>query len=154
MIRNTQPSVLTRAAFFVVLVWCPTNNCSYFSRFWFSTTRQNFLQTAPALGDLLQYPFDTGGPDKRFGVCIPSHQEIIDRLLQFRHASKSSAPHRLFTQFPKPSLAQVQPTGTGGNEVQHEPRVFGQPTTHSRVPVSSIVIQDQMQRNVPGKLPV
>ncbi len=82
---------------------------------------------------------DSGGPHKRSGIGIPSHHEVFDGLLQIRHAVKRSPAHRFLTQLGEPAFDQVQPTGTGGNEVQHKARMFVEP---ARIHCSNRLISD------------
>ena len=54
-------------------------------RFGFRASRLDLLETLPAAGDLGEDPVDTGGPDERLGIGIPSGEESIDRLLKILH---------------------------------------------------------------------
>src|SRR5208283_2274002 len=67
---------------------------------------------------------------------------------------KSSIYLAAKAQFLKPTLHQVQPTGTGGNEVTDKPRMFLQPSLHARLLVCPVVVHDQMEGNLLGKLTV
>ena len=54
----------------------------------------------------------------------------------------------------EPSLDKIHPAGTGGDEVRHEPRITFQPRLYFRVFVRPVVVHDQMQRDIAGKLGV
>ena len=54
----------------------------------------------------------------------------------------------------KPTLHQVQPTGTGRNKVADEPRMLLQPRLHVRLFVRPVVVHDQVQLQPRGKLTV
>ena len=85
---------------------------------------------------------------------IPGVEEILDALLQLLHTAKHTPADRFLIQFGEPAFDQIQPTGTGGDEVQHKPWMLGQPTSHAFVAVGAVVVEDQVQRHGAGKFQV
>jgi hypothetical protein len=59
---------------------------------------------------------------------------------------------RLLIQVAEPTLDQVQPTGTRGDKVEHEARVTLQPVPYMLVLVGSIVVHDEMERDLTREL--
>jgi hypothetical protein len=55
---------------------------------------------------------------------------------------------------PEPSLDQIHPTGTGGNEMSHETGIALEPCLYFRMLVRPVVVHDQMQWDIAGKLGV
>ena len=87
------------------------------------------------LGDGL----DAGGPHECCRCSIPSGEEL-------------GATHGLLAEFGEPTFNQVEPTRIDGNEVKHKPGMPGEPALDACVAVGAIVIEDQMQRLLAGKL--
>jgi phosphotriesterase-related protein len=52
-------------------------------------------------------------PHERFRMLIPRGQKLHNGLLQFFDVGERSAAHAFAGQFPKPSLDEIEPTGTG-----------------------------------------
>ena len=115
-------------------------------------TGLNLFKTVSSTGDLLQDFFDTGRPDEGRWVGVPRCQKGGDGLLQILDATKDAPAHGLLAEFGKPAFDQVEPTGTGGDEVQDEARMFGQPAANSFMAMGTIIIQDQVERHVARKL--
>ncbi len=103
-------------------------------------------------GDLLQDFFDTGRPDKGRGVVVPRGEKGGDGLLQIFDTAKNAPAYGLLAEFGKPAFDQVEPTGTGGNEVQNEARMFGQPAANPFMAMGAVIIKDQVQSHVTWKL--
>ena len=73
------------------------------------------LHLEPRAIDLLDDCLDGGGPDKWLGIVVPGLHEVVDRLFD-----EAAAAKRLVRQFSEPALHQVEPAGTGRNEVTDE----------------------------------
>ena len=71
-------------------------------------------------------------------------QKGLDSRLQIGYAAENAAADGLVVQVSEPSFHQIQPTGTGRDEVGHEPRMTFQPRLDLGVLVSPVVVQDQM----------
>ena len=119
---------------------------------WLRTAGLNLFEAVLASGELLQDFFHAGSPNKGRRIGVPRAQELLDGSLQLFHIPKGTATNSLFTQFSKPSLDQIQPTGTGRNEVQHKARMFGQLAAHAFMSMGAVVVHDQMQLHFAGKL--
>ena len=63
-----------------------------------------------------------------------------------RSSTLRKTPRRIcfIVQVAEPSLHQIHPTGTGGDEVRHEPRIAFQPRLYFRVLVRPVVVHDQV----------
>jgi hypothetical protein len=87
-------------------------------------------------------------------MLVPSVEKRLDGRLQIGHAEEDSAPDGFVVQVAEPSLDKIHPTGTGGDEVRNEPRMTFQPRFYCGVFVRSVVVQDQVQRDVAAELGV
>jgi hypothetical protein len=79
------------------------------------------FESSVATCDFLEDFFYAGSPYEWRGSGIPSSQEVADGLLQIGNTSEDTPPHRFLVQLAEPPLDQVEPTRTGGNEVQNKP---------------------------------
>ena len=79
---------------------------------------------------------------------------FLDCRYQFRNASKYASANLFPSDLAKPAFDQVQPRGTCRCEVQYETGMFFQPCRHIRVTVCSIIIQDYMNIQPLGHLPI
>src|SRR6202035_880382 len=76
----------------------------------------------------------------------------VNGRLQVGDAEKDAAANGLVVEVSEPSLDQIQPAGTGGYEVRHEPGMTFQPLPYFLVFVRAVVVDDQMHRNLARKL--
>ena len=112
----------------------------------------NLFKSAAAPGYFFEDFFHACCPDKGCGVGVPRGKKVCDGLLQILHAAEDAASHSLLVEFGKPAFDQVEPTGTGWNEVQDEAWMPGQPAPDTFVAVGPIVVEDQVQGYGIGKL--
>src|ERR1700674_6037730 len=89
---------------------------------------------------------------KGWGIVVPSLEKRRDGRLQVGYADEYAAADGLVVQVAEPSLHKIHPTGTGGDEVRHKPGMAFQPRLYFRVLVRPIIVHDQMQRDIAGKL--
>jgi hypothetical protein len=94
-------------------------------------------------------PNEHGLPGLGLAAAMDAHG-----LLQFRHRVKDTAPDTLIRQVAEEPLHLVQPRGTGGGEMNVNPRMLGQPGFDFRRFVGRVVIHDQVQRFVIGSPPI
>ena len=87
----------------------------------------DLFQGLTAARELSHDRFDGGRPNEGLRSLIPDLQEFFDRGDQVGHAEERVAADALAGELSKPALDQVQPTGTGGHEMQHETRMLLQP---------------------------
>src|ERR1035437_6976460 len=99
----------------------------------------DLLQFGARPFDLFHYVFHRRRPNKRMGALVPCCQELSNGLLQIRHAHKSAAANSFLAEFLKPTLNQIEPTGTGRNEVADKAWMLLQPGLHARLFVCPIV---------------
>jgi len=79
-------------------------------------------------------------------------EEDVDRQLQVGNAAEYTTTDSFLVEVTEPSLDQIQPTGTGGYEVDCKPRMTFQPLPNLLVFVGAIVVHNQMQRDLARKL--
>jgi len=107
----------------------------------------DLFQRLTAAREFLCDGFYRRGPDERLRVLVPRRGECVDRRLQFVHATEHTSSDRLLIQVAEPTFNQIQPTGTGRDEVEHETRVTLKPGLHLLVLVGSIVAYNQVKRD-------
>jgi hypothetical protein len=81
-------------------------------------------------------------------------EEGVDRVDQFGDAAEDAAPDRFVGELAEPALDEVEPGARGGDEVQVEARVLGEPGVDVFVFVGAVVVEDQVQLALAGKLAV
>ncbi len=81
-------------------------------------------------------------------------QKGVDRLLQFLNTTEDSAPNRFVCEFREESLDHIQPRRRGRCEVAVEPGMFGKPLFNLRRFMSLVVVQNQVDIQVLGRLTV
>ncbi len=79
---------------------------------------------------------------------------LIYRFDQFRYAGENPAAQSLGRDVPEKSFDHVQPRCRGWREVHGEAGMLGKPLLHSGVFVRGVVIGNQMQRFILGRLSV
>ncbi len=112
----------------------------------------NLFESVTGAGDLFENLFDTRHPDKGRWIGVPRGEKTSDSLLQLLHAAENTPAHGFLAEFGKPAFDEVEPTGTGGNEVQDKTGMFGQPAPDSFMAMGAVVIEDQVQGHGAGKL--
>jgi hypothetical protein len=98
------------------------------------------------------YGLDSRGPDEGFRTFIPDLEESSDRRLEIVDAEEDTALDCFVVEVTEPPLDEIHPTGTGGDEMRHIPGMAFQPRRHFLVLMGAVVVHDQMERNVAGKL--
>lgn len=83
---------------------------------------------------------------------VSCREEISDGPFRILHAVKDATSHCLLAEFFKPVFDEVEPTRTGGNEVQYKALMFGQPAANPLMAVGAVVIEDQVRGDRAGKL--
>lgn len=79
---------------------------------------------------------------------------FLDGIDQFRDAMEDAPAQSFGGEVAKEPLDHVQPRGRGRGEMHMNARVLGQPLLYLRVFVRRIVIEDQVQFLLLGRLPV
>ena len=79
---------------------------------------------------------------------------FLDRGHQFRNTSKCTTADSFSRDLAKPAFYQVEPRCACRCKMQNETRMFFQPSLHVRVIVCSIIIQDHVNIQPFGDLPV
>jgi hypothetical protein len=103
----------------------------------------DLLQGSATTRELLLDSFDGRGPHEGWGVLVPRLEKGLDGRLQIGYAEEDAAADSLVVQVAEPSLDKIHPTGTGRNEVRHEPRMTFPPRLYFRVLVRPLVVHDQ-----------
>src|SRR5215469_15864875 len=83
-------------------------------------------------------------PYERLGIFITLIQVVQHRFLQCSNRRVASAPHASFGHFRKQSFHQIQPTGTGGREMDVIAGMAQQPSSHLLDLVGSVVVHYQV----------
>ena len=91
---------------------------------------------------------------KGLGLALWCGDVQVDGQLQFGHAGEAVALDAVLGDVAEEALDHVQPRGAGGREVHDEARMLGQPGLHVGVGVRGVVVHDQMQLQVLGRLAV
>ena len=102
--------------------------------------------------DLAQDFLAFRAPTIRLGAQVPLGKVRLDGLNQFPNALKTPLAHHVRRQVGEEPLDQVHPRTPGGSEVHVKPRAPGQPRLHRRLLVRRVVVGDQMQGKIPGRL--
>src|SRR5215468_4716879 len=76
----------------------------------------------------------------------------MDGCDQLSNAGERTPADGLVRELGEPPLDQVEPGGTGGDEMQLEARILSQPGPDLGVGVGAVVVQDQMQFQILGEL--
>src|SRR5207245_3920110 len=100
----------------------------------------DLLQSTATASELGLNGVDGRGPYEGFWIPVPSFQKCLDRCLQIAYAEEGASADGLVMQMTEPSLHQIHPTGTGGDEVRHEPGMTFQPRLYFGVLVRAIVV--------------
>src|SRR5271168_938175 len=74
-----------------------------------------------------------------------------DRRLEIVDAQEYAAPDCFIVEVSEPTLDEIHPAGTGGNEMRDKPGMTLQPRRHFVVLMGAVVVHDQMKRNIAGK---
>jgi hypothetical protein len=84
--------------------------------------------------DFYEDAIDARGSNIGHRFIVPSREERVDGVLQFFDTAKGPTPDGLLFEFGKPMLDEIEPVGTGRNEVKHEARALSRPSANPRVP--------------------
>ena len=114
----------------------------------------DLLQGLATASKLFLYGFDGCSPHEGLGILIPRREKRLDGRLEVGHAKEDATADGLIIQMTEPSLHEVHPTGTGGDEMRYEAGIALQPRLYFRVLVRPVVIHDQMQGDIARKLGV
>src|ERR1700726_996707 len=98
--------------------------------------------------------FGASGPLEGLWVLVSMLDPLVNRGLEFGDVVEGSSPDALASDFGEEPLDEVEP-GTGcRREVQCEAFVSRQPALHGRRLVGGVVVEDQMQIEMCGRLAV
>jgi len=78
-------------------------------------------------------------------MFIPVLDELFDAPAQIGDRREGAAANGTLRDQPEPSLDLVEPGTVGGNVVQLHAPMLGEPSSYSRMLVSTVVIEHQMQ---------
>lgn len=100
--------------------------------------------------------FQDGGPFRlpaiRLGLQIVMHEVDVDGRDEFGDAAEATLAYDVVGQLPEEPFDQIQPRRAGRGEVNMHPGVLFQPLAHDRVLVGSVVVDDEMQGQLWGRL--
>ena len=112
--------------------------------------RQSFSRAV----DLFEDDVGGLGPDEWPWRGVVRFEVFSDGFLEFGDAAEDAPPDRVPGDVREEALDEVQPRGTGRREVNGEPAMAGQPSLDLGMLVCAVVVGDQMQRLVFGRLAV
>ena len=104
--------------------------------------------------DLVQDRLSGGMPHEWLGVRIGCCEVLLGGGDQLWDTVEVAPTDLFLRQFPEPPFHQIQPRRTRGGEVQLEPGMPRQPLSDLGLRVGPIVVDNQMEVQVLGKLPV
>jgi hypothetical protein len=81
-------------------------------------------------------------------------EELVDRLDQLGDAVEDAAAERFVGELAEPAFDEVEPRARGRDEVEMEAGVFREPRLDVGVFVGAVVVDDQVEFAVTGKLAV
>ncbi len=93
-------------------------------------------------------------PDEWLGVFIVDSDVIVDGRDEFLNACECAATDALPCDLAEPALYEIEPRRARWRKVHVEPRMFVQPVFYVGVCLSAIVIDNQVQVQFAGRLPV
>jgi len=106
------------------------------------------------MGKFFEDLIDFLSPDERLGLLIIKPNEILNARNKLRNASKHATSDLLAGQFSEPAFDQIQPRATRRREVHMKTGMLLQPLFNMGMRMRSIVVQDQMEIQPPGRLAV
>ncbi len=104
--------------------------------------------------DLLENVISLGGPDERFGILIMHSDVLLDSRDQFGHAAEDAARQTVGRDAAKVALDHVEPRSGRRREMDVKARMLLQPRLDLGMLVRGVVVADQVQLLVLGRLAV
>ena len=94
------------------------------------------------------------GPDEWFWIGIVAVEVVMDLSFQLRHASEDAAPDALGGDLGEEPLDQIEPGRARWREMHLEATTFGEPRLHLGRLVRPVVVDHEMDVEVPLHAPV
>ena len=126
------------------LVWCADLFCTY----------RPTSQSGFGAGHFGEDVVGTRGPNERLWVVVVMLDVLGDGLLKIVHGCEAVAPDPVLGDVTKEPLDHVQPGGAGGREVHDEARMLCQPRANLRMLMRRVVVDDQVQDHLLGRLAI
>ncbi len=104
--------------------------------------------------DLLQDVIGLGSPDERLGITVMHGDVFLHGGDEFGDAVEYATAQSLGGEVAEEALDHVQPRGRGWREVNAKARMLLQPLLDLGMFVRGVVVTDQMQRPVAGRLAI
>ena len=114
--------------------------------------QNSFCLRQPGAVDLFQDSGALGLPAIRLGLEVVMREVDVDGGDQFVDAGKAAFAHDLVGELAKEAFDEVEPGGAGGSEVNVNAGMFFQPGADSGMLVGGVVVGDEMQRELRGRL--
>ena len=112
----------------------------------------NLFERSATSSQLFLDRLDGCRPYEWFGAFIPGGEEVGNRGLKLFDAEEHAALNGLIVEMTEPALDKIHPACAGGYEVRNEARMALKPRSHFFVFVGAVVVHDEMERHVAGKL--
>ena len=126
------------------LVWCADLFCTY----------RPTSQSGFGAGHFGEDVVGTRCPNERLWVVVVMLDVLGDGLLKIVHGCEAVAPDPVLGDVTKEPLDHVQPGGAGGREVHDEARMLCQPRANLRMLMRRVVVDDQVQDHLLGRLAI
>src|SRR6266540_5111118 len=114
--------------------------------------QNSFSLCQPCAMNLFQDRGALGFPAIRRGLEVVMRQVDVDGCDQFVDAGKAAFAHDVVGELAKKALDEVEPGGAGGSEVNVNAGMFFQPSADGGMLVGGVVVDDEMQRELRGRL--
>ena len=110
------------------------------------------VELCAGASDLGQDVLGLGRPNVGLRLLVVLEKILFEFGDQLRQAVEDPTPEARDGEVAKKTLHHVEPRGAGRCEVEMETRVFSQPLLHLGVFVRGVVIEDEMQGPIRGRL--
>src|SRR6266498_856856 len=114
--------------------------------------QNGFCLCQPGAVDLFQDGSALGFPAIGRRLEVVMREVNIDGGDQFIDAGKAAFAHDVVSELAKKALDEVEPGGAGGSEVNVNAGMFFQPSADGGMLVGGVVVDDEMQRELRGRL--
>ena|SRR5688572_3142111 len=123
-----------------------------FARFWFGAAGLDLFQGLTATSEFGNDRIHRSRPDKWPWILIPGGEKLSDSSFEIRDAEERVPADAFVGQFGEPALDEVQPAAAGGHVVDNKARMLAEPRFNVGVPVGAVVVHDEVQSGLTGKL--
>ena len=106
------------------------------------------------MSDLFQDGVNLFRPNEWFRIRVVYSDKLFDGSDQIRYATEHATSNTFAGDLPKPPFNKIEPRGRGRREVAMKAGMLFQPGLDPGMIVRAIIVQDQMEIEFPGGLPI